>query len=264
MNQVVVITGGSSGIGLAAAHAFRAKGSKVYELSRRDVVHEDGTVHISADVTDEEAVNAAIQLIVQAEGRVDILVCNAGFGISGAVEFTENSDAKRLLEVNLFGMVNAVKAVLPVMRRRQSGKILCISSIAAIVPIPFQAWYSVSKASVSAYASALRGEVRPFGIQVCAILPGDIRSGFTGSREKSPVGDAVYGGRISRSVATMEHDEQTGMTPEQAAGAIVRIASKRRMRPGYAIGLSYKAVTVLNRILPATLVSWVVGRMYAK
>ena len=264
MNQVVVITGGSSGIGLAAAHAFRVKGCKVYELSRRDVVHEDGTIHISADVTDEKAVSAAIQLVVQAEGRVDILVCNAGFGISGAVEFTENSDAKRLLEVNLFGIVNAVKAVLPIMRRQQSGKILCISSIAAIVPIPFQAWYSVSKASVSAYTSALRGEVRPFGIQACAILPGDICSGFTGSREKSPVGDTVYGGRIGRSVAVMEHDEQTGMTPEQAAAAIVRIASKRRLKPSYAIGLSYKAVAVLNRILPAALVSRIVGRMYAK
>lgn len=106
--------------------------------------------------------------------------------------------------------------------------------------------------------------MRPFGIQVCAILPGDIRSGFTGSREKSPAGDAVYGGRISRSVAVMEHDEQTGMTPEQAADAIVRIASKRRMKPGYAIGLSYKAVAVLNRILPAALVSRIVGRIYAK
>lgn len=264
MNQVVVITGGSSGIGLAAAHAFRVKGCKVYELSRRDVVHEDGTIHISADVTDEKAVCAAIQQVVQTEGRVDILVCNAGFGISGASEFTENSDAKRLLEVNLFGMVNAVKAVLPVMRCRKSGKILCISSIAAIVPIPFQTWYSVSKASVSAYAAALRGEVRPFGIQVCAILPGDIRSGFTGSREKSPDGDAVYGGRISRSVAVMEHDEQTGMTPERAADAIVRIASRRRVRPDYAIGLSYKTVTILNRILPAALVSWIVGHIYAK
>lgn len=263
MSKVAIVTGGTSGIGRATALALKDAGYTVYELSRR-AEGVEGLHHISADVTDQQAVDAAVAQVMAAEGHIDVLVNNAGFGISGAVEFTENSDAKRLLEVNLFGMVNAVKAVLPVMRCRQSGKILCISSIAAIVPIPFQAWYSVSKASVSAYAAALRGEVRPFGIQVCAILPGDIRSGFTGSREKSPAGDAAYGGRISRSVAVMEHDEQTGMTPEQAADAIVRIASKRRMKPGYAIGLSYKAVTVLNRILPAALVSRIVGRIYAK
>lgn len=264
MNQVVVITGGSSGIGLATARAFRAGGDKVYELSRRDAVHNDGVVHIAADVTDEEAVGAALRQVVQAEGRVDVLVCNAGFGISGAAEFTDNADAKRLLEVNLFGAVNAVKAALPIMRAQRSGKIICISSIAGLVPIPFQAWYSVSKAAVLSYAAALRQEVRPFGIQVCAILPGDIRSGFTGSREKSPAGDDVYGGRIARSVAVMEHDEQTGMSAEAAAGAIVRIACKRRVKPSYAIGLQYRAVTVLNRILPGALVSRIVGGIYAK
>ena len=156
MNQVVVITGGSSGIGLATACAFRARGDRVYELSRRDTVHNDGIVHISADVTREEAVSVAFRQVAEAEGRVDILVCNAGFGISGAAEFTGNGDAKRLLEVNLFGAVNAVKAALPIMRAQRGGKIICISSIAGLVSIPFQAWYSVSKAAVLSYAAALR------------------------------------------------------------------------------------------------------------
>lgn len=264
MRQVVIVTGGSSGIGLATARAFRAAGCTVYELSRRDVVHQDGIVHISGDVTDEKRVREAFEEVESLQGRVDILVCNAGFGISGAAEFTANQDAKGLLDVNLFGMVNAVKAVVPGMRRRNGGRILCISSIAAAVPIPFQAWYSVSKAAVSAYAGALRQELLPFGIQVCAILPGDIRSGFTGHRVKSPVGDDIYGGRISRSVAVMEHDEQTGMSAEQAAKAIASIAFKRYMKPGYAIGLPYKGVMVLLRILPGEWVSRIVGRMYAR
>lgn len=264
MSWIVIVTGGSSGIGLATARAFRAMGCTVYELSRRDVTHEDGIIHISTDVTNEERVRQSVEQVCAAEGRVDILVCNAGFGISGAAEFTSNQDARRLLDVNLFGMVNAVKAVVPVMRHQNRGKILCISSIAAVVPIPFQAWYSVSKAAVSAYASALRQEVRPFGIQVCAVLPGDIRTGFTGSREKSPVGDKIYGGRISRSVAVMEHDEQTGMSPEQAAGAITAIASKRHLKPTYAVGLPYKCVMAMLRILPGGTVGRIVGRMYAK
>ena len=95
MQQVVIVTGGSSGIGLATARAFRAAGCMVYELSRRDVVHQDGIVHISGDVTDEKRVREAVEEVESAQGRVDILVCNAGFGISGAAEFTENQDAKQ-------------------------------------------------------------------------------------------------------------------------------------------------------------------------
>lgn len=264
MNQVVVITGGSSGIGLAAAAALRARGCAVYEMSRRQVCHEDGTIHMTVDVTDEAATKAAIHQIASKEGSVDVLICNAGFGISGAAEFTENEEAKHLMEVNLYGAVNAARAVLPIMRSQHGGKIICISSIAAPVPIPFQAWYSVSKAAVRAYAAALREEVHPFGIQVASILPGDIQSGFTGSREKSQKGDDVYGGRIARSVAVMEHDERTGMTAAAAGEAIARIAVRQHLKPEYALGLPYKAVMLLNRILPTAAVRWIVRQMYAK
>ena len=264
MNQVVIITGGSSGIGLSTARRFRSSGCRVYELSRRDAKHEDGIVHITADVTDEAAVFRAVSLVAEKEGRVDVLICNAGFGISGAAEFTEDRDAKRLLDVNLFGMVHSVKAVLPVMRRQGSGKILCISSIAAAVSIPFQAWYSVSKAAVSAYVNALREEVYPFGIQVCAILPGDIKSGFTARREKSPIGDDIYEGRIARSVAVMERDEESGMTTEQAAQKIFSVAMKKRLKPSYAVGLPYSFVMLLIRILPGRILSWIIRMNYAK
>ena len=126
MNEVIVITGGRSGIGLATAAALRKRNCRVYELSRRNVKHENGVLHLSADVTDEAAVKAAIDTVIAREGRVDMLICNAGFGISGAAEFAENEAAKHLLDVNLFGAVNAVKAVLPRMRAQHSGRILCI------------------------------------------------------------------------------------------------------------------------------------------
>ena len=264
MSQVVIVTGGSSGIGLHTARLFRARGCRVYEFSRRETVHPDGVVHITADVTDEAAVARAVSQVEAAEGRVDILVCNAGFGISGAAEFTENRDAKRLLEVNLFGMVNAVKAVVPILRRQGSGTIVCVSSVAAVVSIPFQAWYSVSKAAVSSYVNALREELRPFGIRVCAVLPGDIHTGFTGSREKNPAGDDLYGERISRSVSVMERDEEKGMAPEQAAKKICRVAFKRNPKPAYAIGLPYSLVLLLTRILPGRLLSWIIWLNYGK
>lgn len=264
MKKVVIVTGGSSGIGLSTVRRFCELGFQVYEFSRRETVHPEGAVHITADVTDEAAVARGVAQVEKREGRVDILVCNAGFGISGAAEFTDNQDAKRLLDVNLFGVVNSVKAVLPVMRQQGSGRIICISSIAAAVSIPFQAWYSLSKAAVSAYVNALREEVYPFGIQVCAVLPGDIRTGFTAHREKSPLGDDVYGGRILRSVATMERDEENGMTPERAAKRICSIAMKKRVKPSYAIGLKYSAVMLLTRLLPGRVLSWIVRMNYAK
>lgn len=263
MDKVCLITGGSSGIGLAAAKALAAKGVKVYELSRRDF-HCDGINHIPGDVTSEESLAAAVRQIMDAEGRLDILICCAGFGISGAVEFTELADAKRQLDVNFFGAVNTVKAVLGIMRKQGGGRILLISSVAGEIAIPFQTYYSVSKAAINAYGSALRNEVKPFGIEVCSIMPGDIKTGFTAARQKTHIGDDIYGGRISRSVAGMEKDEQNGMSPEAAGAFICRMALKRRVPPACTIGAMYKLFIGLNRLMPRALIGKVVYMMYAK
>lgn len=263
MNKTAIVTGGSSGIGKCTVDALLKKGYTVYELSRRDSIRRD-IRHISADVTDEIAVQAAIKQIKEDAGRVDVLINCAGFGISGAIEFTELSDARRQMEVNFFGMVNICKAVLPVMRMQNSGRIVNISSVAAPVAIPFQAFYSASKAAINAYTCALANEVRPYGITVTAVQPGDIQTGFTAARKKSVIGDDVYGGRISRSVAVMEHDEQTGMKPEVAGRYIAKIADKRRVKPLYTIGLSYKLVCVLCKLLPVSLQNRIIGLLYAK
>lgn len=136
-------------------------------------------------MTDEAQVRAAIDEVISREGRIDILVNNAGFGISGAAELTDTKDSHAQLELNVFGTDNVTRAVLPHMRAHGGGRIVCMSSIAGIVPIPFQLWYSVSKAAIIAYVLALQNEVKPFNISVCAIMPGDIASGFTDAR-KSP------------------------------------------------------------------------------
>lgn len=263
MNKVAVITGGSSGIGLHTAQALVACGYTVYELSRRAFAPEAYT-HICADVTQEAQMHAALSSIYEKEGRIDLLINNAGFGISGALEFTQNEDAKRLLDVNLFGMVNTCKAVLPMMRRQGFGKIINISSVAGSISIPFQAWYSISKASAISFTMALANEVTPFGIAACAVLPGDIRTGFTAAREKNPAGDDIYGGRIARSVAVMEHDETNGMDPQTAAHAICKIAKKRKVKPLYAIGVKYSLFVWLSRILPCAAVNRIVRILYAK
>ena len=261
--QVAVVTGGSSGIGGETALSLTKKGCTVYELSRRENPPY-GVNHITADVTDEDQVNRAIEEIITREGQIDILVSNAGYGISGAAEMTASADSHAQLELNLFGADNVIRSVLPHMREQNSGRIVCVSSIAGILPIPFQLWYSVSKAAIAAYVLALQNEIRPYGITVCAVLPGDIATGFTDARQKDDCKDSDYGERVRRSVAVMEKDERGGMSPKKAGEYIAKLAVKKNSRPLKAIGFSYKAIAVLAKLLPRRLSNYIVGKLYAK
>ena len=263
MKKTAIVTGGSSGIGKCTAEHLRDAGITVYEFSRRDCEN-TGIVHRSVDVTDEAQVKQAVQEVFDAEGRIDILVSCAGYGISGAVEFTETEDAKRQLDVNFFGTVNCTRAVLPYMRGKRKGRIVCIGSVAGPIPIPFQTFYSVSKAAINSYVMALANEVRPYGISICAVMPGDIASGFTDARNKSIAGDKEYNGRISRSVAVMEKDEREGMKPDTAGAYIAQIALKQKVKPLYAIGFTYKAFCVIMKLLPAGFSNYLIGRIYAR
>lgn len=261
-DSVAIVTGGSSGIGLAAARALWDRGFTVYILSRRPF-REKGLHHLCADVADERQCVEAVEAVLRKEGALELLVNCAGFGISGAVEFTEPAEAKKQMDVNFFGTVNMTRAVLGHMRERGSGRIVNVSSVAAPAAIPFQAYYSASKAAINAWTAALANELRPYGITVTAIQPGDIKTGFTAAREKSIAGDEAYGGRISRSVAKMEHDEQNGMDPAAAGAYIAKIAMKKRPKPVYTIGFSYKAICVLLKLLPCRLSNWLIGKLYA-
>ena len=263
MSKVAIVTGASSGIGRYTATALMKKGCKVYDLSRRNIPMKNLT-HIKTDVTDEENVVASIQEIFNNEGRIDIVINCAGYGISGAVEFTDLKDAKSQFDVNFFGMVNINKAVIPFMRKSGGGRIVNISSVAAVTHIPFQTYYSASKAAIESYTCALDNELKPFNISVAAIQPGDICTEFTSARQKSFNGDDVYNGRISKSVAGMEKDEQKGMSPQFAGEYIAKIALKKKVKPVYAIGFSYKAVCVMCKIFPCSFRNKIIGMLYAK
>ena len=263
MDKVIVITGGTSGIGLQAARLLSQKGCRVYELSRR----EDGTdaaMHIQADVTDEDQIRRAIEQILEREKQIDVVINNAGFGISGAIEYTDTEEAKRQFDVNFFGMVRVNRAVLPIMHRQGYGRILNMSSVAAPIAIPFQAYYSASKAAVRTYTMTLYSEVKPYGIEVCAIMPGDIATGFTAARRKNPAGDEEYGGRISRSVAVMEHDERTGITAEKAGKYVAGKALQPKVPVLCTLGGKYKVFVFLTRLLPTKALADLVGEIYAK
>lgn len=262
MTKVAAITGASSGIGRATAKYFSSKGWKVYNLSRRPS-GEAGITDIAADVTAEEEIIKAFAQIRFESGRLDLLINNAGFGISGAVEFTELSDARDQFDVNFFGTFNCIKAALPMLKESQ-GRIICLSSAAAIFAIPFQSFYSATKAAINILVCALANELKSFKVSVCALQLGDVKTGFTAAREKSYAGDDIYGGAIGRSVSVMEKDEQNGMSPETIAAVIYKTANKRKVKPLYTVGIQYRILAFLNKILPHSFVNFVIRKMYIK
>ncbi len=238
MKKVAVITGGSSGIGKAAAETFAAGGWAVYEISRSGA--ETETVrHITGDVADPDALRRAFDEVMQAEGRIDAVVCNAGMGISGPVEFARQKDVETIMNVNFLGAVYAAQAAIPHLRAGGGGHLIFLSSVAAVFAIPYQSFYSASKAAILALAHALRSELKAFNIKVSAVLPGDVRTAFTDNRIKENAGDAVYA-RAGKSVAAMERDERMGMPPESVAKAVYKLANRKNPPPQVTVGGKYK------------------------
>ena len=256
----VIITGVSSGIGKASAELFLQSGWQVYGLSRSRVSM-DGLHWFSCDVTDPDAVHSAFSSILS-EITPDLLLVNAGNGISGAMEFISSEDCALQLNTNLLGAVLSSREVLSSMRKSQSGKILFISSLAAVFPIPFQSLYSASKAGLSCFSDALRLEVSPFHIQVATLLLGDVKTGFTATRKKNEEGNELYQDRIRSSVQKMEHDELHGISPEKVAKKILSLANRNRLSPHNTIGFQSRLLLFLSRILPTSLVLKIVSIIY--
>ncbi len=258
--MVLLLTGGSSGIGQATALYFVHKGFRVYEMSRSGKDH-DGVRHIDGDVTDPEVCRKCVASVLEKEGSIDVLICNAGMGISGSAEFCTSQDMHCQMEVNFFGVVNMVQAVLPSMRTHRQGRILVVSSLTSVFSIPFQSFYSASKSAVNAFASALRNEVAPYGIQVGLLLPGDVKTGFTDARCKNVEGSEFYP-QQNRAVAAMEKDEKHGQSVERLARRLF-LLSQCRYLPLYNYeGWGYRCLIWVYRFLPMTFVNWVVGRLY--
>lgn len=258
--KTLLLTGGSSGIGKATVELFANRGWQVFELSRHGESH-DGITHIACDVCDEQSVAQAMAEVMALTDHLDVVISNAGYGISGAVEFTDIRDAKRQFDVNFFGALAVTKAVLPVMRAQRYGRIIYTSSVAAVLPVPYQSFYSASKAAINAMALALQNEVREFGIRVSVLMPGDVATGFTASREKSIAGEEVYT-KISKAVAAMEKDEQGGMSPLKMAKIFYRMATTKHLAPQYVGGGLYRIFCFLDCVLPKRLVNWIEGQMY--
>jgi NAD(P)-dependent dehydrogenase (short-subunit alcohol dehydrogenase family) len=254
MGKVILVTGASSGLGLATAKALAAKGHKVYGTSR-DIKRISGAsfTPLQMDVTDDASVKSAVDTIVKAEGRIDVLVNNAGNGITGPLYAMPVEAAKKQFEVNFFGVVRVSSAVLPLMIENKQGLIINVSSLAGLFGLPYQGLYSASKFAVEGYSESLRMELQNTGVRVSVLNPGDFKTDFTGNREKLPfpLKNEQLQKEYEAAVAAMEKDESIGASPDKLAEKICSIVAKSKPAHSYLVGaIGQTIVPTLKAILP--------------
>jgi len=261
--KVVLVTGASSGLGQECARQFAAGGCTVYGTSRTPRPDDGPVTMITLDVDDAASCEAGVQRVIDEAGRIDVLVNNAGFGVAGPLELTDDEAVHAQLETNLVGPIRLMRAVLPHMRAAGGGVVVNVGSVAGVMPIPFQSLYAASKAALEVTSQAVGMEVAPFGIKLAVIEFGDMRTGFTAARQKVAVGPGdAYADRYGASVARMEHDEQSGPVPQGAAALVVRTALSARPKPVIVYGAGYKPLVALRRVLPIRLTNWIIGKLY--
>jgi NAD(P)-dependent dehydrogenase (short-subunit alcohol dehydrogenase family) len=218
--RTALVTGASSGIGSLVAAQLAATGWRVLAASRRALAP-PGCVGLAMDVDDDASVARALVDVRQ----LDAVVLCAGWGLAGAIEDTPAAEARAQFETNFFGAHRVVRAVLPAMRARREGHVVLVSSLAAAVPLPYQAFYSASKAALSSYAEALRLELAPSGVRVSCIEPGNFRTGFTGSRRRAAGWTAAssYAAGAAGSLEWMERDELRAPPPDAVVRRIIAV-----------------------------------------
>src|SRR4051812_19005013 len=252
--RVALVTGASSGIGEAAAHALVAEGFTVYGTSRRAVAGEErgGIVFLPLDVTDDQSVAGSVREVLDRSGRIDVLVNNAGLGITGAGEESSIEQARALFDTNLFGSMRMTRAVLPQMREQGSGRIINVSSVLGLVPAPFGALYAATKHAIEGYSESLDHEVREHGVRVLLVEPAYTRTSFDANAIPADEPLPVYTRRREVLDVLIAEAIKAGDEPSVVGEAIVAAATDSRPKLRYPAGPLARRVSKLRRYAPST------------
>lgn len=252
--KVILITGASSGIGLACARYLSRKGFQVFGTTRRKEIADQESPYplFTLDVCSEDEGAKVVNEVLEKAGKLDVLINNAGFGIAGPIEETPISEVKAQFEVNFYGLLRMCQAVVPIMRKQKEGLIINISSIGGILSLPFQSAYSASKFAVEAVTRAMRMELKGSGIKVTAVRPGDCCTNFT-NRRRNLVTSKIYEEPFRRVLEVIEKNEREGMKPERVAKVIEKIINTPNPKASYVVGsFTEKLAILLERILPSS------------
>ncbi|HEX7322721.1 MAG TPA: oxidoreductase [Mycobacterium sp.] len=258
VHRTALVTGGSSGIGEATARLLAANGFTVYAAARRvdRMRHlKDAAVNVIAlDVTDDESVRRCVRSIVEAEGGIDVLVNNAGYGSYGAIEDVPLEEARRQFEVNMFGLARITQLVLPGMRARGSGTVVNISSMGGKIYTPFGGWYHATKHALEGWSDCLRLEVEPFGIDVVVVEPGGIKTewGVIAADNLAQVSGGGAYGEAARATAQRMRERYRGdglSSPQVIAKAVLDAVTAKRPCTRYAVGYLAKPTILMRRFL---------------
>jgi NAD(P)-dependent dehydrogenase (short-subunit alcohol dehydrogenase family) len=251
MPKTVLVTGASSGIGAAIANLFHRRGFMVFGTSRSAT---PGSVRefpmLKLDVDSDVSAKACVDEVLSRAGRLDVLVNNAGFALGGAAEETSIEEAKEQFETNFFGVVRMVKAALPHMREARSGRIITIGSVAGLLAIPYNAFYSSTKFALEGYLEALWFELKPFGIAVSLIEPGFVRTAINQAARLAAKPLTDYDGPRDRALAVIDRSVDKGIAPELVANAVLRTAQKANPRLRYRVGADARWLPRLKNATP--------------
>ncbi len=266
MAKVVLITGISSGFGKAISELLSSEGYAVYGINRSQNEDLDGKIKVlQADVTDVISIQQAIATLLTREDRIDILINNAGMGITGSIEDSSHDDIHLQMSTNFMGYVNMIQAVLPAMRAQRGATIVNISSIGGLMGLPYQGFYAASKFAVEGLSESLRMELLPYKIKIVVIQPGDFHTSFTANRKPalSQNGGSVYASQFEKTLSLIEKDEKGGLKPEFLARKLSKILKKKNPCHSYIIAtLEQKFAVVLKRILPGSMFSSILSSHY--
>ncbi|CAO3436734.1 oxidoreductase [Azospirillum doebereinerae] len=250
---VALVTGASSGIGYATAKALRTAGFRVFGTSRRtSAERSDGVTMLTCDVTDDASVAGLVDDVLAEAGRIDLLVNNAGVGLLGGAEESSTAQAQALFDVNIFGVLRVTNAVLPTMRRQESGRIVNLSSVLGFIPAPYSALYSSTKHAVEGYSESLDHELRPFGIRVVLVEPAYTRTSFEENLAEPDRLLDVYDSARAGMDAVLRKAMENGDAPEVVARTVLKAATDPVPKRRYAAGKMARHVSLLRRFVPAS------------